>query len=247
MLLGKKIAVGNTAEIYQRGNRITKLFFKRFTGKQAENEANKQKFAQSVGLLVPEIYEVTWIKKRQAIVMEYVDGITLGEKMLAEKEQTEACLRKSVETQLLVHSKSGDSIITMAEKLRRQILVAGMEDGLREESLERLKDLPKENYLCHGDFHVANLLETEKGIYVLDWVDASVGSPLLDACRTFLLYYENFREISKPYLKLYCEKSGKKEREILRFAPLVAAARLSEGISFEQAALMQRIAEGKEF
>ncbi len=66
------MAKGNTAEIYLYDNKIVKLFKEYLPGTESMNEAKKQKYAYSCGLPVPNVFEVTKIHDRQAIIMEYV-------------------------------------------------------------------------------------------------------------------------------------------------------------------------------
>ena len=40
--------------------------------------------------------------------------------------------------------------------------------------------------LCHGDFHPGNVLLTEKGAVVIDWMTASICNPWADMARTDL-------------------------------------------------------------
>ena len=76
MDLGKPIAKGNTAEVYLCDGKIIKLFKESMPENEAEYEANKQRCAYSCNLPVPRIYDVTVIGKRQAIIMEHIDGNT---------------------------------------------------------------------------------------------------------------------------------------------------------------------------
>ena len=65
-----------------------------------------------------------------------------------------------------------------------------------------------ENRLCHGDFHLLNLIMSDDKVTIIDWVDASAGDIRADVCRTYLLYSELSTEVAELYLRLYCEKSG---------------------------------------
>jgi hypothetical protein len=78
MNLEKPITEGNTADIYLHEGKIIKLFKDFLPDTEAEYEANKQIFAYSQGLPVPCVYEVTKINGKQAIIMEYVAGKTIG-------------------------------------------------------------------------------------------------------------------------------------------------------------------------
>ncbi len=89
MNLGNSIAEGNTAKIYLHENKAVKILDDRLPDGEAVFEAKKQKFAHSCGLPVPGILNVTKIDGKQAIIMEYVKGRTLGELALADMEKAE--------------------------------------------------------------------------------------------------------------------------------------------------------------
>jgi thiamine kinase-like enzyme len=50
-------------------------------------------------------------------------------------------------------------------------------DTLREKALSYLAALPDDKKICHGDFHPGNVLITDKGAIVIDWMTASSGNP----------------------------------------------------------------------
>ncbi len=86
MKLGNPIAMGNTAKIFLYKNKIIKLFNDYLPDTESVYEANKQSFAYSCGLSVPNVLDVTKINGKQAIIMEYVEGKTLGELLSENKE-----------------------------------------------------------------------------------------------------------------------------------------------------------------
>ena len=88
MNLGNPIAKGNTAEIYLYDNKIMKLFKDYLPNTESMNEA-KQKYAYSCGLPVPNVFEVTKIQNRQAIIMEYVKGDSIGDLLLNNLNEVE--------------------------------------------------------------------------------------------------------------------------------------------------------------
>ncbi|AAU17934.1 phosphotransferase enzyme family protein [Bacillus cereus E33L] len=89
MNLDNLIAKGNTAEIYLYDNKIVKLFKDYLPDTESMNEAKKQKYAYSCGLPVPNVFEVTKIQNRQAIIMEYVKGDSIGDLLLNNLNEVE--------------------------------------------------------------------------------------------------------------------------------------------------------------
>ncbi|EIT84449.1 aminoglycoside phosphotransferase [Fictibacillus macauensis ZFHKF-1] len=242
MILGNPIARGNTAKIYLSDNKIVKVYNDFLPDTESINEANKQKYAYSCGLPVPKILEVTKINGEQAIIMEYIKGETLGNLMLKDKEQAEYYMNISVDMQLEIHSIIPNATEPMYDKLYRQIeTVNTLDRRLKSYLLKKLESFTYENRLCHGDFHLFNLIMTDNQVVVIDWVDSSAGDIRADIYRTYLLYSQFSSELADLYLRLYCEKSGLLRSEVFQWAPIIAGARLSESVSSENSERLMEI------
>ncbi|PPA71002.1 phosphotransferase family protein [Jeotgalibacillus proteolyticus] len=230
----KPIAEGNTARIYPHEEGVVKIFKEHFPEGEAAREAEKQEYAFSHGLSVPKIVEVTRIDGKQAIIMEFIEGQTLGDLFLKDSERSVYYLGLSIEVQQKIHTVTGGDIGSMAEKLSRQLDAAPMLNQSQKAALkEKLHEMPFEERLCHGDFHLFNVMMKDQKVTVIDWVDASAGDPRADVCRTYLLYTSFSQELADLYLRLYCEKTGTEEEEILTWTPIIAGARLAEHVPSE--------------
>ncbi|MCL2003240.1 MAG: aminoglycoside phosphotransferase family protein [Oscillospiraceae bacterium] len=234
--MDKLIAAGNTADVYLREGKIVKLFKDFLPDTEAEYEANKQRFAYSQGLPVPYVFEVTAINGRQAVIMEYAAGKTLGELVFGDKTTTERYMSLSVDIQLRIHDVKANDFELMTDKLARQLRSASaLSERQQDALLEKLHGMRFDKRLCHGDYHIFNVILGEAGATVIDWVDASAGDAKADAYRTYLLYSQYSTELADGYLRLYCEKSGTPQSGIFAWAPIVAGARLSENVASEKA------------
>ncbi|WP_315906931.1 aminoglycoside phosphotransferase family protein [Priestia koreensis] len=242
MKLGSPIATGNTAILYSYGEYVCKVFHDHHSKDEAAREANKQHQVYEAGLPVPKIIDVTQIDGKQAIIMERVKGKTLGSLLLEDKSRAQDYLSLSVDVQLQIHEKKIPSFERMTEKLEHQILRAAQVDTQQKKQLvDTLKSISNDEYLCHGDYHLFNLLLTDHGITIIDWVDASIGDRMADVYRTYLLYSQISHEIAELYVHLYCQKRGCDKAELFKWAPIVAAARLSENVSTENPERLLRI------
>lgn len=236
---GTCIARGSTAELYLCQDRVLKLFHERSSGTEAAYEAGKQRIAYACGLLAPQVFAVTRIEGRQAIVMEYIQGPTIGEQMRQNPAEAPSLLARSFEVQRSMHAKTVPDMEPMKDKLSRQIKAAlPLDADCRERLLACLDEMFFPQQLCHGDFHVFNLVQSQAGIAILDWADASAGHPLADVCRTYLLYLPHSTEWAEFYLQMVCAAYRVSRQAVLQWMPIVAGARLSERISPEQAAPM---------
>jgi aminoglycoside phosphotransferase (APT) family kinase protein len=122
-----------------------------------------------------------------------------------------------------------------------------------------LAGLPDGENICHGDFHPANVLITEQGPMVIDWMTASTGSPWTDVARTSLILSIGAKGAGKQvspmirmaiklyhraYLDRYRALYTDNMEELNRWMPVIAAARLIEDIRPEREALIRIVEEG---
>src|SRR5699024_12217282 len=110
MNLGTPISEGNTAKIYLSDHKIIKVFKDFLPETEDLKEVDKQKYAYSCGLPVPEVLDVIKINGKQAIIMEYIRGDTLGDLLFKDKSRAEHYLSISVDMQLAIHSYTADAI-----------------------------------------------------------------------------------------------------------------------------------------
>lgn len=247
MDLQNPIAVGNTAKIYLHGNQIVKVFHDYFPQGEAVKEAAKQEAARTSGLRVPRVINVTRIDENPAIIMEYVKGQTLGDMVMENKQMAEYYMNISVDNQLSIHNIKLNSTESMVTKLERQIRSAQLlSESEKTHQISKLNKMSFDERLCHGDYHLFNLILSGDNIYVIDWVDSSMGDIRADVCRTYLLYSQFDKDIAEIYLNLYSEKSGIQKQEIMEWASIIAGARLSEIVPNEDANRLLKIVRGEE-
>ncbi|MFT8323576.1 MAG: aminoglycoside phosphotransferase family protein [Bacillus sp. (in: firmicutes)] len=235
MDLGNPIAKGNTATIYLYKDKIIKIFNDYLPDTESSYEANKQLYAYSCGLPVPEILDVTKIDGEQAIIMDYIKGKTLGALISENIDQAEHYMNIFIDTQQKIHKCSADSLPPMSQKLRRQIESAShLSEGTRTSLTQKLDSMKYETRLCHGDYHPFNLIISNNQVTIIDWVDSSAGDRRADIYRTYLLCSQISTKLADMYLRIYCEKTGLSKNDIFQWAPIIAGARLSENVSSEK-------------
>ncbi|WP_026906966.1 phosphotransferase family protein [Paucisalibacillus globulus] len=245
MNLDTPIAQGNTAKIYRCEDQIIKVFHDYFPQEEAINEAAKQEAARVSGLPVPRIIDVTTIDGNPAIIMAYIKGKTLGDLLLENRHKADYYMGISVDIQLKIHEICLNTIEPMAKKLKRQIQLASKLNEIQKTNLlNQLDHMKFDARLCHGDFHLFNVIMSDNRVFVIDWVDSSVGDIRADVCRTYLLYSQQYEELAELYLNLYCKKSGISKGEIMEWAPIIAGARLSEIVLTEDQGRLLKIVQG---
>ncbi|GHU71373.1 aminoglycoside phosphotransferase [Spirochaetia bacterium] len=239
---GQLIAGGAQADVFLDDGKALKVFKYPISETDVQYEADLQRKAFEYGLPVPKIYGITKVNGKRAIVMEYLNGASLGEKILQNKETLLDYLAKSVDIQINIHSYTADNFPAMKERSVIRISSTDHLDKTQKDALlKKISEMKFDNKLCHGDFHVNNLIETKEGIRIIDWVDASAGTAAADVCRSYLLYYLNAPELAEVYLNLYCEKTSMTKEEIFLWEPIIAGIRLTEGVSEKEKNQIQGI------
>ncbi|MGG1152644.1 aminoglycoside phosphotransferase family protein [Bacillus wiedmannii] len=241
MNLGNPIAKGNTAEIYLYDTKVVKLFNEYLPDTESMNEAKKQKYAYSCGLPVPNVFEVTMIHNRLAIIMEYVKGDSIGDLLLNNLNEAEYYINICANEQKKIHAIRVNTD-EMGERLERQIKsVYKLDEKQKESILNKLHSIKFDSRLCHGDFHPFNLILSEKNASIIDWVDACSGDIRADVFRTYLLYAQSYIELAEMYLQIYCRNTDLTRDEIFQWAPIMIAARFSEKVSSQNEVYLNRL------
>jgi aminoglycoside phosphotransferase (APT) family kinase protein len=73
---------------------------------------------------------------------------------------------------------------------------------------------------------------------VLDWVDAALGDPAADVCRSSVLIRSVSAELAEAYVEAYVAMTDMDRARIEAWLPIVAGARLAEGVPHEAEALL---------
>ena len=229
------IGNGAQAEIFKDNDIVIKLFKKNISKDDIEYEMNLQKMAYEHGLSVPKIYEIVEINGKYGIKMEYINGVTFGKIILDDMNKLNEYLSKSIEIQIGIHKIVTNNLPSMKEKLKSKINRVQLITENEKQNIIKLLDKEKfNNNLCHGDFQFMNILETENGNKVIDWVDSSSGNIEADVYRTYLLYKVNNDEIAELYINNYCKMADISKENVLKWAPVIASARLSEGMGNDE-------------
>ena len=235
MLGLKVIGQGATTKIYRDGNTAVKLYVNA-PPNEAEDEAERQRFAIDAGLPVPAVIGVRRLDDcHTALDMEYVDGKPFMEPGM-DKDERMSAIQTLVKLQCEIHRVTAYGQPNQAKRftwnIKRTDYLNGREKDRLLVLLNKL-DTGAEN-LCHGDIHPRNILYDGRKHWVIDWVNATAGSPLADACRTYLIFKQFMTRSAGIYLRLFCKEAGVKPEDVLEWLPVVAAARLNENVVDEK-------------
>jgi hypothetical protein len=261
MQLDAPIARGFTAEIYSwQEGKVLKLFNQGISRLTVEHEANKTRIVHATGLPVPAVGEIIEIEGRYGMELERVDGISMLDTLTQKPWKYPSLARQLAKLHADVHTRRVPELPSLAETLAWKIARAEkLLENVRRAAIKALEKLPDDDKLCHGDFHPGNILLTERGPVIIDWIDGSRGRPILDVVRTSLLFGGGNIPSSIPgapllrilqggffriYQRRYFKLDPVNKKEFDHWLPLVAAGRLNENIYYDEnrlLALAQRL------
>jgi Ser/Thr protein kinase RdoA (MazF antagonist) len=245
-LLNHPLALGRTAEIYPWGeNQVLKLFYDWFSLEDIEYERKIALATQETGLPVPAAGEIVRVAGRNGLVYQRLDGEPLQKRLIRRPWLVIKYARRSAALHAEMHTKRVKADIPQQKaKLARKIRAAGLPSEVEIRILSHLQRMPEGDYLCHGDFHPGNILVTQEGERIIDWIDSTIGNPLADVARTtIILLGAADCQVGNPFLKgfirfyhwiyrrAYFSLQPAGKAEYRRWLPIVAAARLSERIT----------------
>jgi uncharacterized protein (TIGR02172 family) len=255
MVLSDPIALGFTAEIYAwKDGQVLKLFNRGISRRAAETEANITRIVHATGLPVPAVGEIIEIDSRFGLEYERVDGTTMLQAITEKPWKFPIFARQLAELQADMHKRSMPELPLQRERLERKIKNAGLlPEHLRQAALQALKLLPEDDKLCHGDFHPNNIVLSSHGPVIIDWIDASRGSPIMDVARSTLLFGGGPLPPGTPlewlvkllqrwfyqiYLRCYFQLNPADRAHLSTWVPVAAAARLDENITDDENRLL---------
>lgn len=237
------LAFGRRSVIYQHGPQtVLKLYEKCFPQHEVAGEFEKTRLiAKHTTIPIAKAIELFKSNGQLGITFEKVAGIAITDMMMQRIWQVPRYVRKLAEIHRQIH-QNRVPLISQEEFLLPFLETS---DRLSGEELLQVKaafsrlhtNIPK---LCHGDFHQGNVLLTKDGFFVLDWMDAFSGNPLLDVALTavnaatsstpphipkvFSFLYETVSKIVRLDRWILYEYGVSEKQHQVRDALLVAAA-----------------------
>jgi hypothetical protein len=240
--LGRSLATGNTAEIFEWGSQVMKLYKSPAAKRAAFYEAATSAGVEALGLPVPRIWGVHELGGRWGLVFDRVTQKSFAEQMLGNWDDVPRYLESMARLHIRIHSHQAIRFAGLKVALSANIAAATLLDKPRKQGLlDAIVGMPDGDQLCHGDFHPMNILGDTSEPVIIDWLDARRGDPAADVCRSYLLLKLYAAEIATEYLDAYCRRGDMDRDSVLRWLPYVSAAKLAEGIPGERDGLLEII------
>lgn len=248
MSLDRVIAVRNTKTVYRDDDKCVKVFESDFTKADILSEALNHSRVEQTGLNIPKLLEVTTVDGKWSIVTEYVKGKTIARLMDENPNKKDEYMDMLIRLQLEVLSKHATHLDRFKDKLTRRISLSDLSATARWDLYNQLEEMPKQEWLCHGDFNPTNVIIDENGVpYIIDWSQASSGNIAADAAHTYL--YFRLREeddMAAKYLERFCQRSGEDPDQVKKWIAIAAASQ-SISVNSKQRDFLLTLAENEDF
>jgi len=230
MELKKLISDGDKVQVYECDGNAVKVFKDPHEPKSVIlYEALTHTRVEETGYpRIPTLQEVRNIDGKWAVSYQFIKGKTLADLLRDEPEKADEHLSLMADLQIEINSCRSAKLSRLKDYLKRSIDTLDVIDDVKKyELLTKLEAMPKHVKLCHGDFTPENIIVSDDGVYVVDWLKAKQGNASADIAKTYLRFCLSHRtEYAEKYLKLYCSKTGTSVKYVHDWLHIIAAAQL---------------------
>ena len=251
--LGEQIALGSRSVVHAWGtDAVAKVPLATTPEGWIRFEAGYADAVYHSGAPVPRVLGVEVIAGRDVSIFERIDGISMWDALMANDSEARAFGRELgvAHAQLLMITPPV-TLPSQYSRLTSKILTSSREFDIP--LLQVLELVPRHvsrMALCHGDFHPKNIMLSSRGLFIVDWFDASRGDGGADIARTSLLLSAQRHDTAQPrhlpgaslpvldalhdsYLHTVRSHVGVSDAELSTWRFVQAAARLAEGVEIE--------------
>src|SRR5215813_13749082 len=157
--IGRLLAAGNVAEVFEWGSRVVKLYCSDARKPAAFREAAIHAAVEAMALPVPAVWGVLEVGGRWGIVFDRVKESSFAERIREDPSLLPECLLALARLQARIHGQPARQLGSLKSRLATKIAGIGLlDEPLKQILLDRLADMPNGDRLCHSDFHPINVL-----------------------------------------------------------------------------------------
>lgn len=252
MGLGERIGRGNTADIYVLGSEQVLKVFR--DPKLLDLERGNSIVIEELAVGAPKFYGTVETDGLTGLAYERILGPSMLEILMGKPEKAAEYGRQLAQLHAKLHSIRATGRL-QSIKSRLAYTISGIRhagfEPLREAIVSLLSELPEGDHLCHGDFHPGNVLLSQRGPVVIDWMSAVCGPAQADAARTIMILRHAVLPVELPevviqafaqlrtlllqtYEDTYLELTGYSWEELAKWELPLMAARLGESVPDEE-------------
>lgn len=254
------VGTGFTAKVYLfEENKVIKLFNKDYDVGAVEYEAKIARAIDGAGVAAPKFYQTIEVNGQYGIIYEYVQGEPFFSLLInASFLQGVRLIKRMAQAQIEINQKNCQGLPSQIDRLSYLIGKAEGIEAYKDDLLKGLKAIKQESFICHGDFHAGNIIARDGRFVAIDWMNCYAGNKEGDLLRTYLMLvtpdlpsglgkikkalltlYK--KALGRVYLREYLKLSGLKKRDLIKWLPIIAAARLDDNIPSERKWLLKII------
>ena len=262
LVKGTLIGKGRDAEVlYWGNNQVLKLFWDEIPKNRIDFEFKASKLVKKYYKYVPKVYDRVVMKGREGITYEFIDGKTMVEIIKKSPLKIGKFAKVLAKLHNEMHQLEIPVIRSQKDYFEQRIQnIQLLSKDQKKIIINYLKNLSSGSILCHGDFHMENVLISESGPIIIDWSNINVGNHHADVARTlYILKHSHdpsssqqsslmnfitkfFRNYSvKKYFNNYKRLRKVSLKEVRKWNLIVYAVRLGEEIAEEQDFLLKEI------
>lgn len=246
MKIGELLDVNNEYDFYDFGeNHYVKLFEESYDQEKIINEFEKSIYISSIFNNCPKGTEIIELEDRTGIVYKKEEGETFLYLIEEADVSIDVEAKRFASIHAEVHHVKCDSLIDQKSFFENQINAC--EDITLDDKnklINLLNELPTGETLCHGNYHLNNVILNDKGYKLLDVGCAYKGHSMSDVAKSCVvldvprylsgasqLFHEELRKMRIQFMNLYLQYYQKfapfDEDLCLQFYKLAAVVRLN--------------------
>ena len=230
--IGDIIGSGKFSNVYEyKDGYALKLFHRNVDQTIALYEFEASNEIHALGIPTPAVYDFIQVGAQKGIVFQRVTGITLIEYISRFPLKFKTCIEQSAHLLAKIHSIKATGLesfkVQLADRISKTRLLSTQDKNTIIEYLFSLED---GNDLCHGDFHIGNIMCTERGFHIIDWGNVTYGPKVADLTlaitqleiasitNTIPSYLQFIIKVSSRFvinhfIEIYCSQYPSLERE----------------------------------
>lgn len=179
----KLIGKGRVSSIYSDGQKAYKTYPTSYPFSWIKHEFEIQAEITSKTKLPVLRYEL--LENDREIKMDIIAGLSLADRM--RKQKYPNGLIDLVDLQVSTYEYSSLELSDSFEDYKKYIKNSLIDESLKAKALDSLSCIKKMSILCHFDFHFENVMFDGEKYYIIDWVNAKLGNPVMDIARTYII------------------------------------------------------------
>ena len=220
------IGSGANGKVYRIDNEtIVKTFMDANALQDIERERQLARTAFVLGVPTAISYDVVKIEGGgYGSVYELLKATNFASMLVKKEKSIDELAKMSVELLKTMHSKEVDPASMPSMKERALDWVAFLKDYLDKDVYEKLfklvSDIPEDNHMIHGDFHLKNIMFQDGEALLIDMDTICHGNPIFEFSfiyNAYLGFSDIDHNVVKDFIGITYEQAGEYWKKLLQY------------------------------